>query len=466
MTPLSFKLNGQPIQAANVEPHTTLLNWLRQQGLTGSKEGCAEGECGACAVLLVHDHLEGGARYVPANGCLLLVHALHGQEVITVEGLGTPVNLHPVQEAMASNGSSQCGYCTPGFVISMAGEYYRQNRQDFQLEAIHGNLCRCTGYRPIRDAALTLGQPAPNDPLAARLAEAAPRAESFHTRHGEREFHRPASLTEVFDLLDARADATLVAGGTDWVVDVNQRAARTDVQISIDRVAELREFHAGGDHVLIGAGLTLSEVEERLAGRVPLLSQLFPLFASVLIRNRATLGGNIGTASPIGDSPPVLLALGADVVLTSRSGDRSVPLDAFFTGYRQTVRQSGEVIRAVRVPVPVMNTARFYKVAKRPMDDISTVAAAFAVEVQGGVVQAARIAFGGVAATPVRAYRTEEALVGQPWDEGTLRRATQVISGEFSPISDHRGSAEYRRAMLPRLLEKFFRDTRAEEVTV
>ena len=459
MASLSFTLNGKRIETTDVEPHTTLLTWLREHGYTGSKEGCAEGECGACAVLLVTTAQEGGSRYVAANGCLLLTAALDGQEIITVEGLGTPTDLHPVQSAMAAAGGSQCGYCTPGFVVSMASEYYRADRDGFHLEAIGGNLCRCTGYRPIRDAALTLGTPDATDPLSERLHRPAPDAPSFSLQRGPAALYRPASLDELFEVLGGHPDAKLVAGGTDWVVDVNQRASRAATQVAIDRVPELRAVTWAEDHVEIGAGVTLSDLEHHLQGRIPLLGQLFPLFASVLIRNRATLGGNVGTASPIGDSPPVLLALGADVILASRDGERTLPLQEFFVGYRRSALQGGEVIRAVRVPLPVVNTARFYKVAKRPMDDISTVAAAFAFELQDGVVQTARIGLGGVAATPARAYRTEDALVGQPWDERTLRAAQDVLLGEFTPISDHRGSAGYRHAMLPRLLEKFFVET-------
>ncbi len=460
MGEISFKLNGQMVWVSGVDPHTTALSWLRQQGWIGSKEGCAEGECGACALLLLRPEGQ-GARLEAVNGCLLLLPSLAGQEVWTVEGLAQEEKLHPAQEAMLQGGS-QCGYCTPGFVVSMAAEYYRKGRQDFDLEALSGNLCRCTGYRPIRDAALTLGQPTLDDPLAQRLeapVEAAKALEYSPKTESSPRFYRPLSLPELYRILAEHPAAKLVAGGTDWVVEVNQRFARAEVQVDISQVPELQTLFWGQDYVEIGAGVTLSELEHWLEGRIPLLDQWFPLFASRLIRNRATLGGNLGTASPIGDGPPVLLALGAEVVLARAAGERVLPLERFFTGYRQTALEPGEVIRAVRIPLPLAPQARFYKVSKRRMDDISTVAAALALRLEGNRVQSIRIGLGGVAPSPVRASQTEAFLEGKPWDERTVRAAGEVIRSEFKPIDDHRGSAAYRSAMLASLLHKFYAET-------
>lgn len=453
----SFKLNGKTVEISEVDPHTTVLSWLRHNGLTGSKEGCAEGECGACAVLLLRP--DGNtSRFESVNGCLLLLPSLAGQEVWTVEGLETH-GLHPVQTAMLQGGS-QCGYCTPGFVVSMAAEYYRKERQGFDLEALSGNLCRCTGYRPIKDAAESLGKPDPNDPLAQRLAQPAPTpAPLNYAPAGGPRFYRPTSLAELFRITADHPQAKLVAGGTDWAVEVNQRFARASVQVGLDQIPELRSLVWHSRHLEIGAGLTLSELEAALGGSIPLLQEWFPRFASRLIRNRATLGGNLGTASPIGDSPPVLLALRTELVLAHEAGERVVPLAEFFTGYRQTQLQPGEIIRAIRIPLPLAPTARFYKVCKRPMDDISTVAAGFALELEGRTVRSICIGLGGVAPTPVRAYRTEAALLGKPWDERTVQAAAETIRAEFTPIDDHRGSAAYRKAMLGRLLEKFFYHT-------
>ncbi len=465
MGEIGFWLNGQKVQVAGVDPHTTVLAWLRQQGLTGSKEGCAEGECGACAVLLLRPD-GSGSRLEAVNGCLLLLSSLAGQEVWTVEGLARGKALHPVQEAMLQGGS-QCGYCTPGFVVSMAAEYYRKGRQEFDLEALSGNLCRCTGYRPIKAAAFSLGQPPEHDPLARRLAQPAPVVESLDyspsvtsTLPQAQRFFRPGSLRELFQIQAEHPSAKLVAGGTDWVVEVNQRFARAPVQIDLGHLPELQSLSWTHEYVEIGAGVTLSEAERWLQGRIPLLAEWFPRFASRLIRNRATFGGNLGTASPIGDSPPVLLALGASLVLVSASGEREVALEHFFTAYRQTALRPGELIKAVRIPLPLLPESCFYKVSKRPMDDISTVAMGIAMQRSStGRVEAIRIGLGGVAATPVRAYQTEAALLGQPWEESSLRKAAQVLKAEFKPIDDHRGSAAYRTAMLGNLLWKFYTET-------
>ncbi len=465
MSGLSFKLNGQQVEASSPDPHLTLLAWLRQNSLTGSKEGCAEGECGACAVLLLRPDGE-GSRLESVNGCLLLLGSLAGQEVWTVEGLAQG-ELHPAQTAMLQGGS-QCGYCTSGFVVSMTAEYYRKDRQGFDLEALSGNLCRCTGYRPIKEAAESLGKPADQDVMSLRLKEPAPLIQSFQSDgvgttgplslHSP-QFYRPVNLQELFSILNLHPKAKMVAGGTDWVVEINQRFSTAPVQISIDQIPELKGVSWTAEHVEIGAGVTLSEAEQALAGKVPLLHEWFGLFASRLIRNRATFGGNLGTASPIGDSPPVLLALESKLVLANAIGERVVELRDFFTGYRQTVLQPGEVIKAVRIPLPLAANARFYKIAKRRMDDISTVAVGIALEQNlDQTVRKIRIGLGGVAATPVRAYQAEASLEGKPWNLSNVQVAAQILREEFKPIDDHRGSAAYRVAMLGRLLEKFYHE--------
>ncbi|MFC3863165.1 xanthine dehydrogenase small subunit [Deinococcus antarcticus] len=473
MDTLKVKVNGREREVSGVQPHTTVLNWLRDQGLTGCKEGCAEGECGACAVLVARSNQEGGTRWESVNACLLLLPAVNGQEIVTAEGLGTPEHLHPVQEELAHRGGSQCGYCTPGFVVSMAAEYYRPERQagehgapnGFDLHALSGNLCRCTGYRPIQDAAHALGTPEESDPLAQQRQQQATPAQPLHLNTEQGEFHRPATLEGALELLSRHPDARLLAGGTDWSVEVNIRHARAGVTVALDALPELRELRWTENHVEIGAGLNLSEIERRLEGKVPLLADLFPQFASRLIRNSATLGGNLGTASPIGDSPPALLALDAALVLASQAGDREVPLPDYFTGYRQTVLKPGELIRAVRIPLPLAPISAFYKVAKRRFDDISSVAAGLALELDGNAVRSIRIGLGGVAATPIRARNTEAALEGQPWTLETVRKAARVMGAEGTPLDDHRASAAYRAAMLEQLLLKFFHEHAQAEVS-
>jgi xanthine dehydrogenase small subunit len=469
-------VNGRSMPLDGVPPHTTTLDWLRARGLVGAKEGCAEGECGACSVLVARPGRSTPTEWIALNACLVPAAAFDGQELVTAEGLGPPEALHPVQREMAERGGSQCGYCTPGFVCSMAAEYYRADRapavpsdghagggadhlhgpNGFDLHALSGNLCRCTGYRPIRDAAFALGAPAENDPLAARRAQPPPPPLATRLAADGAEFVRPADLAAALTLLAARPEALLMAGATDWGVEVNLRGRRAPLVVAIDRLPELRGFDVSASAIEIGAALSLSEVEERLDGRLPLLDEVFPQFASRLIRNGATIGGNLGTGSPIGDTTPALLALDAVVVLASVGGEREVPLADYFTGYRSSVRRPDELIRAVRVPLPAAGLVAFTKAAKRRFDDISSVAVALALDVRDGVVQRAGIGLGGVAATPIRATATEAALTGRPWDEETVRRAAAVLAGEGTPIDDHRSSAAYRRAMLGQSLHKLF----------
>ena len=428
-----FSLNGQREDAAEADPHQPLLHYLRQRGLTGTKEGCAEGECGACAVVLVKRDPQGRAQYEPVNSCLVLLGSVADQEVISVEGVARDGELHPVQQAMVELGGSQCGYCTPGFIMSLFAEFYRAGRSSYDPESIGGNLCRCTGYRPIRDACTNMGAPASDDPFRKRLQLAPPELSSFQYDCGRR-FFRPRDLKEVFELLEREAKAVLVAGGTDLVVEMNQRYRRFDCIVSLENVSALRKVAWSDDALSIGAAVTLTEIEHAIEDRLPLLSQLLPLFSSRLIRNRATLGGNLATASPIGDGPPALLALGAEVELQSATAKRRIPLAQFFIGYRKTAMKPGEILTAVRIPRPFPQLQRFYKVSKRVLDDISTVAAGFAVVLDAqGVITNARLAYGGVAATPLRAEQAEQALVGKPWDSTTVKIHCKALGKRVYP---------------------------------
>ena len=473
MDVLSLTVNGQRRPLTGTRAHTTALEWLRETGLSGSKEGCAEGECGACAVLVAQADGSGGTTWTSVNSCLVPVAALDGQEVVTSEGLGTPEALHPVQTELAMGGGSQCGYCTPGFACSMAAEFYRRDRSagsagddavactehgpnGFDLHALSGNLCRCTGYRPIRDAAYALGDPESGDELAARRDLPPPQPVATVLEAPDGKFVRPQTLAEAVGLLAENPTAVLIAGSTDWGVEVNLRGRRSQLVLAIDAIPELRTLSCGDEFIEIGAAVSLSEAERALDGRVPLLGEMFPQFASRLIRNRATLGGNLGTGSPIGDAPPALLALNARVTLSSSLGEREVLLSEYFTGYRETIRRPDELIRAIRIPLPLAGISAFHKIAKRRFDDISSVAVAFAIDVEGGVVQRASIGLGGVAATPLRARATEQVLVGQPWTPETVRRAATVLGGEGTPMDDHRASAAFRSAMLSQAMLKLY----------
>jgi xanthine dehydrogenase small subunit len=478
MAMVVFEMNGQSVIVNDVDPHCTLLEWLRASGRTGTKEGCAEGECGACAVAFVSRDVHGRPQLEAVNSCLVALPEVHGRSVVSVEGLARsagplqPAPLHPVQEVMAEAGGSQCGYCTPGFVMSLFAEYYRPGRSDYDPESISGNLCRCTGYRPIVDAARKLRPPPVDDPWLLRLDRAPALPALEYMANGHR-FLRPSSLPDVFDALERYPDAVLLGGGTDLMVYSNQRYTRYATLVSLAGVAELQTLswgngQGGHDEITLGAGVPLSHLERALegvrAGELRLLHEVLPLFSSRLIRNRATLGGNLGTASPIGDSPPVLLALGAELTLASKGGVRRLSLSDYFIGYRKTALVPGELILSVHIPRPLPRVQRFYKVSKRVMDDISSVAAAFALDLDAaGRVERLQIAYGGIAAIPLRAHALERLAAGRLWDGDTLRLLQQASRQIGTPLSDHRASADYRRAMISSLLERFFWDTTTRE---
>jgi xanthine dehydrogenase small subunit len=453
---LQFVLNGESVRENGIAPQVTLLDYIRGRGLTGAKEGCAEGECGACVVLFVTPGTSGkdSSAYQPVNSCLVPLPAASGHEVYTVESLAESGALCEVQRAMAERGGSQCGYCTPGFVVSMFAEQFRRHPNGFDPDSLGGNLCRCTGYRPIRDAMQSLGAP-PDTALRRRLEMPAPRVVPLDYESPGGRFSRPCSLAESLKLAADDQKAEFVAGNTDLGVMTNLRHRRFPHLISLDGVLELREFRDGPDRVEIGAGLTLTEIGERWTAAPDIFRDWLRLFASPLIRNRATLGGNLATASPIGDAAPMLLALDAEVVIAGLNqgvqGERTIPLHSFFRAYRQTFLERGEIIRLVRIPKPLPTHARFYKVAKRRVDDISTVAACIAIRTDdSGHAQGARIVFGGVAPIPLRAVEAEEALAA-----GDPEGAKDVLRRTLRPVSDHRGSAGYRLAMAQSLLDKF-----------
>ena len=504
-----FRLNGEPVRVEGVSPNVTLLDFLRARGWRGTKEGCAEGDCGACSVALVERDAHGVPRHRAVNSCLALLPMVAGREVVTVEGVGgaachDTAALHPVQRAMVERHGSQCGYCTPGFIVSMFEAYGREDlRQRWQVsDALCGNLCRCTGYRPIADAtAAALCERGSAETRGVQDTMTKADAPALDYAAGKFRFLQPGSLEELLTLRARHPDANLIAGATELGLEVNKKFSRFETLISVAAVPELGRVERTSEGWSIGAAASLTRIEESLRAddgdpsslpiKAALLKMLW-VFGARPIRNRATLGGNLANASPIGDMAPVLMALGASVRLRSVNGEREISLDEFFTGYRKTAVQADEVLCAVLVPVnfqgdsglkrSVLNgtegisTRRYreaatrkegktrgrvladaFKVSRRREMDISVVSAGFLVELDaGGYVRAARLAYGGVAATTARARRTETSLVGQRWTRETLDAVLPVLADEFKPINDVRGSAEYRRGLITGLFEKFF----------
>jgi xanthine dehydrogenase small subunit len=464
-----FSLNDQPIVDVEASPTTTLLDYLREhRRLTGTKEGCAEGDCGACSVAILDPDGPEGPTFRAVNACLVLLPMVQGRRVYTVEGLRERTGeYHPVQEAVVRELGSQCGYCTPGVVMALFEACYREDlREPWQLDdQMCGNLCRCTGYRPIRDAARAVAGTRPEDRFTRELAEARPAELEFQREEAARVYATPTSFADLWRVMTAHPQAKLICGGTDLSLTLTKRFVDLPELISVEGLPGLRGVSKVEGGWRIGATTTLADLEAFAASKgptfVPVLRML-RYFASRQIKNRATVGGNLCNASPIGDMAPVLMCLGADVVLRSAAGSRVVPLTEFFLAYRQTALQAGEILEAVVLPeLPANARAAAYKVSKRRELDISTVAGGFYVELDAeGRVTVARLCYGGMAATTARARGVEAALVGRPWSIAQVEAALPGLAQDFRPIDDARGSSWYRRTVAENLLRGFVLETR------
>jgi len=475
---VQFLLNGDAHEAAHFNPHLTLLAYLRYTlGLTGSKEGCGEGDCGACTVVL--GELVGGAiRYRAVNACILLVATLQGKEVITVEGVkNAGGGLHACQQAMVDSHGSQCGFCTPGFVMSLYAMHRSKAATDTQAvnDSLAGNLCRCTGYGPIIDAAQTMHSRDSGDALAAREDARIAALENLQTdacialTHtsditGHRsQYFAPTTMDQLRALAADYPDATYLAGSTDIGLWITKQDRELDCIIYLGRIAALTTITDVGDHWRIGAMVTYTDAHSLLTDAYPDFGELVRRIGSLQIRNAGTIGGNVANGSPIGDSMPALIALGATVVLDGAPGTRTIAMEDYFLDYGKQDRVPGEFVSAVLLPKPADNVKfrqhlrqhfRAYKLSKRFDQDISAVCGAFSLMMDGDIVSEARIAFGGMAATPKRAAATEAALTGNALNADTIAAAKAAMAEDFAPISDMRASAHYRLVAAQNLLEK------------
>ena len=470
---IQFLLNRELRTEHALDPNVTVLNYLREHvGKTGTKEGCASGDCGACTVVV--GELDGDrVRYRTLNSCLTFVSSLHGKQLITVEDLKHQGKLHSVQQAMVDCHGSQCGFCTPGFIMSLFALQKNSSGYDkgATMEALAGNLCRCTGYRPIIDAAeqaCCQKQPDQFDAFesntVAQLQAIAPR-ETAELNSGDKRCLVPLTVADLADLYAANPEARLLAGGTDLALEVTQFHRELPVMIYVGHIEDMKRIEVTDKDIEIGAAAALSDCYEALSREYPDFGELLHRFASLQIRNQGTLGGNIGNASPIGDAPPLLIALGAQIALRQGNTRRILPLQDYFLDYKVTARQEAEFIEKIIVPRAQANQAfRAYKVSKRLDDDISAVCAAFSLTIVDGVVTEARIAFGGMAAIPKRASACEAALVGSAWYPGVIERACNALGEDFTPLSDFRASKEYRLLTAQNLLRKFFLEQQSPEV--
>jgi xanthine dehydrogenase small subunit len=482
---IRFLLDGEVREVPAVPPTRTVLQYLREDlGRVGTKEGCAEGDCGACTVVLA-DADGDKVRYRAVNACIQFLPTLDGRALFTVESLKRGGALHPVQQALADGHGAQCGFCTPGFVMSMFALYKTQPDPGRTAinDALAGNLCRCTGYRPIVDAAHAmyalarripaaehdhLTAPAGVTSTAAAVAEqrllgqlrALRRERGFSMLHAEGAFHAPRSLTEFAALREAHPGARILAGGTDvglWVT--KQYRALGDI-LYLGNVAELAQAAVRDGCIDIGAAVPLTDAHRLLAEHYPDWDEMMRRFASPPIRNAGTLCGNVANGSPIGDSMPNLIALGTTVVLRKGATTRELPLEDLYLGYQKTAMQAGEFVERIRVPLPEPGLVfRGYKIAKRFDQDISAVCGAFALWIADGRIRRARVAFGGMAATPKRAIHCEAELTDHPWDEATLAAAMTALDRDYAPITDMRATAGYRMQVARNLLKKLHLET-------
>jgi xanthine dehydrogenase small subunit len=462
---LRFRFRDGEVVLRQFSPRATVLDWLREEmGEKGTKEGCAEGDCGACTVVLAR--LRGGRlAYEPFNACILLLGQIDGAELITIEDLAAGAELHPLQQAMVDTHSSQCGFCTPGIVMSLFAAYPSGAPATVAslCDQLAGNLCRCTGYRPILTAGLATCDGAPADRFAATAAERsaalAALVDGADLIVGDetRFFAAPATLDSLAALYQRFPDATLVAGATDVGLWVTKQLREMKRVIGLGRAAGLDAVAKTAEGALsLGAGVTLIEAAPLLAAIHPDLGELMRRFGSVQVRVSGTVGGNIANGSPIGDLAPALIALGGRVVLRRGAATRALPLEDFFIAYGEQDRAPGEFVLAVEAPPLAKNQHyRAFKVSKRIDEDISAVMMAIRLDLDGRRISGARVAFGGMAGTPKRAGRVERALIGASLDQpDDWRAARPALAADFTPLTDQRASAAYRMTVAANLIEK------------
>ena len=477
-----FVLDGEIVELHDVDPTRTVLQVLREDlRRTGTKEGCAEGDCGACTVVVADIDASGKRLRVRAvNACIQFLPTLDGKELITVESLqGDGGLLHPVQQAMLDCHGSQCGFCTPGFVMSLFALFKNNNapgRREID-DALAGNLCRCTGYQPIVNAAGAMyGQKSDGGWLATpgsggrhvsaeeknriALLRGLRRSKALAIEHNGRRHYAPLSLSEFAACYREHPEAIILAGGTDVALWVTKQHRELETIIYAGAVPELTTVESGDSYLDIGAAVTLSDAAPAITAQYPEFGELFLRFASPPIRNAGTLGGNIANGSPIGDSMPALLALDAQLLLRAGKATRQLPLNEFYLAYQHTALQAGEFVERILIPLrDALCQVQSYKVSKRFDQDISAVCGAFFLRLDDDKVATVRIAYGGLAAVPKRAFACEKTLCGQQWNEHNIEQAMAALAQDFSPISDMRASAQYRQKLCRNLLQRFYLET-------
>ncbi|MBA8878943.1 xanthine dehydrogenase small subunit [Phyllobacterium myrsinacearum] len=471
---IRFLLNDKAVELTNVAATQTLLDFLRlDRRLRGTKEGCAEGDCGACTVLVGRLN-HGQLTYESVNACIRFVGSLDACHVVTVEALAAADgSLHPVQQAMVDTHASQCGFCTPGFVMSLYGLWMHNPSpavRDIE-KALQGNLCRCTGYAAIIRAAESVSAcNAGNDPLVAERARVIEQLQALKDGRrvdigeGKQRHVLPANVDDFADFMEANPSATIVAGSTDVGLWVTKFMREIGPVVFTSHLDGLRQITADNDGLTLGAGVSYTDAYPVISEHFPQLSELWNRIGGEQVRNMGTIGGNVANGSPIGDTPPALIALGAHVLLRKGQNRRSVPMEQYFIAYGKQDRMAGEFVEAIHIPrLKQGEQFAVYKISKRLDEDISSVCGAFKVVLDtAGKVQAAAIAFGGMAGTPKRAATVEETLIGSSWNDETIERAMSVFAKDFTPLTDWRASADYRLLTAKNLLRRFYLDSTGE----
>jgi xanthine dehydrogenase small subunit len=474
---IRFILNGEDIELAAISPRLTLLDWLRlDKRLTGSKEGCAEGDCGACTVLV--GRLVGGKLvYESVNSCIRFMGSLNATHVVTIEHLkGESGLLHPVQQAMVDCHGSQCGFCTPGFVMSLYGLWMSEEKPSRERieQALQGNLCRCTGYEPIVKAAERAAELRPSavfDPIERARATVMEKltdiaeGPSVHISHKGDDLYVPASVGDLAEILGRHPHATVVAGSTDVGLWVTKQMRPINPVIFIGGLQALQTIEEDEGAITIGSGVTYSQALATLAKSHPALGKVLPRIGGEQVRNMGTIGGNVANGSPIGDTPPALIALGARLTLCSREGTRELPLEDFFIEYGKQDRQRHEFVESIAIPaLPKDSQFSVYKLTKRRDEDITAVLGAFYLRLDDrNRVMDIRLAYGGMAGIPKRAANVEAALLGKPWTEANVKAAAAELVKDFTPLSDWRATADYRLLTARNLITRFYLESQGEE---
>lgn len=473
---IKFLLNQSETNIDQIDPNTSVLDYLRDHlNRTGTKEGCASGDCGACTVVIAEVE-KNQLVYHSANACITNIGSLHGKQLITVEDLKTNNQLHAVQQAMVDCHGSQCGFCTPGFIMSMFALRKNNKASDRHIinESLGGNLCRCTGYKPIIEAAQKTFDSPCNDQFSEhqdivvqqlnRINQQHPTA---HLTHLDKQFFSPRTSDELADIFLKYPQARLLAGGTDLCLEFTQFLRDAKILIHTGRVKDLATIQLNRKTIELGASVTYSQAANQLIPHFPDLKELIERLGSIQVRNQATIAGNIGNASPIGDMPPVLIALGAELVLRKGKQRRTIAVEDYFIKYKVTSLQTSEFIEKIIIPKPNTEAIfKAYKISKRLEDDISATCGAFNIEIDQGTVSAVTIAFGGMAEIPKRAKHCEQALRNQPWNHKTIERAIDDLKKDFAPISDFRASAEYRLDVSQNMLRRLYLELKSTNQTI